>query len=55
MDENEQAPGAWTIDQSFECAFVLIEDLLFASGFEAGVTCAWSNGPDVACEPPPES
>jgi hypothetical protein len=36
------APGDWAGDDAADYAFVLVEDELFASGFDAGATCAWS-------------
>ena len=39
--EDETAPASWQ-SRSYDLAFVLFEDELFASGFEAGVACAWS-------------
>lgn len=38
----ETAPASWVALTGKEFAFVLFEDELFASGFEAGVACAWS-------------
>jgi hypothetical protein len=49
VDANEQTPGTWGSSNGFNSALVLLDDLLFGSGFEAGTTCAWSNGPAVDC------
>ncbi len=40
---DETNPGSWyEQDQDRDLAFVLFDDAIFASGFDAGVTCAWS-------------
>jgi len=49
QDGNEGAPGTSWSTFPYDSAFVLGDQLLFASGFEAGVTCAWSNGGALAC------
>lgn len=41
---DETAPGNWQAAAG-DYAFVLFEDLIFASGFEAGVTCTWNDLP----------
>lgn len=46
---DEENPSGWFTEHSLDSAVVLFEELVFASGFEAGVVCAWSNGADVAC------
>ncbi len=43
--EDETSPGGWVAQVGKDFAFVLFEDELFASDFEAGVTCAWSSVP----------
>lgn len=42
------APGNWTTAPEGDYAFVLFEDQIFSSGFDAGVACAWSNVPSGA-------
>jgi hypothetical protein len=44
-DTDEEAPGdSWVLSSEDEDgAFVLFDDLLFASGFESGKGCAWSS------------
>lgn len=41
-------PTGWTAATS-DVAVAFFDDLLFASGFEAGVTCAWSQFPAGTC------
>lgn len=48
-DDNPESPGEWGYSSDQELAFTLSHQLLFASGFEDGVTCAWSNGIDLDC------
>ncbi|MDQ1349280.1 MAG: hypothetical protein QG573_2659 [Acidobacteriota bacterium] len=41
--EDETNPGSWyELFSAHDLAFVLFDDSIFASGFDAGVTCAWS-------------
>ncbi len=41
--ETETNPGSWyELFANNDLAFVLFDDAIFASGFDAGVTCAWS-------------
>ncbi len=40
--------GGWG-DHGYDAAFVLFQDLVFASGFEAGGTCAWSGSNASGC------
>jgi len=49
VDTNEQAPGGSWISQANNSAFILGNETLFASGFEAGCTCAWSNSGGANC------
>jgi hypothetical protein len=50
-DPDETAPGDWPFNfgPGPGSAFALSLELIFGSGFEAGVTCAWSNGLEVDC------
>ncbi len=48
-DSNEVSPGSWGLGPDADPAFVVFEDPIFASGFEAGVTCAWSSGAGLVC------
>ena len=41
-------PSGWS-PNTVDLAFVLFGELVFASGFEAGVTCAWSNAGAPTC------
>jgi len=43
-DASPQAPSSWAAGPAGDGAFVLFEQPLFASGFERGVTCAWTRG-----------
>jgi len=43
------SPTTWTALGSADYAFVLFEDELFASGFEAGVTCGWAGASGGDC------
>jgi len=47
-DAEEAAPSAWSYSNQ-DGAFVLSNELLYASGFEAGGTCSWSNGGSIDC------
>jgi hypothetical protein len=41
--EDETSPGSWyELFATRDLAFVLFNDSIFASGFDAGTTCAWS-------------
>jgi hypothetical protein len=50
-DDDEASPGTWPFNFGLgpSSAFAITEELIFASGFEAGVTCAWTNGFEVDC------
>jgi len=47
-DADEAAPSTWSYSNQ-DGAFVLSSELLYASGFEAGGTCSWSNGGALDC------
>lgn len=49
LDPSPASPTSWDFSFVRESAFVLSEQLLFASGFEAGGTCAWTNGSSIDC------
>ena len=41
-DANEASPGAWDVGPDPDRAFRILDDFQFGSGFEDGVTCAWT-------------
>jgi hypothetical protein len=48
-DLDMQDPVTWDLGPDDDPAFVLIQDLIFASGVEAGVSCAWSTAAGGVC------
>ena len=44
ISDSETNPGSWSDLFASGLAFALFDDSLFASGFDAGVDCAWSGG-----------
>ena len=42
-------PGSWSCGTTEDLAFSLASELLFASGFESGATCAWTQMTAGAC------
>jgi hypothetical protein len=49
QDDDPTAPSGWEDSFPFDTAFILFENQIFAAGFEAGGTCAWSNGAAIDC------
>ena len=49
QDLDTENPTDWLTDISTDVSFLLYTSQVFASGFEADVTCAWSNGSSIDC------
>src|SRR6185295_9937703 len=48
-DTIPEAPSSWNVYSDNDSAFVLYDPVLFASGFDAGTTCAWSAAVPGVC------